>query len=141
MDLSAAIKPQEWIGAINDQLPEGLHVNELSQSQAKKIPARVETCYTMYLTQPVANQRIAAFMEADSFPVVVTRKKKERSIDGRLQVTDLHLIDKETVELRMISEVSKAGLKPLEIVRAVLDLSEQELTQIRVVKEWFKAAP
>lgn len=140
VDLSAAITAQDWLGAINDQLPEGLHVNELSQTQSKKIPARVETCYRIELPQTVANQRIATFMAAATFPVVVTRKQKERSLDGRSQVTGLHIVEPKTVELRMISEVSKAGLKPLEIVRAVLDLSEQELTQIRVVKEWFKAA-
>ncbi len=140
VDLSSAIKPEEWLDAINDQLPEGLRVNELSQTQSKKIPARVETCYTFYLNTPVANQRIDSFVEVDVFPVEVTRKKKVRSIDGRSQVTDLHLLDESTVELRMISEVSKAGLKPLEIVQAVLGLSAQELTQIRVVKEWFKTA-
>lgn len=140
VDLSAAIKPDEWIGAINNQLPEGLHVNELSLAQSKMIPAKVETCYTFHLPVTVANERSDAFMEAEAFPVEVTRKKKLRIIDGRPQVTALHLVDEKTVELRMISEVSKAALKPLEIVRAVFDLSEQELTQIRVVKEWFKTA-
>ncbi len=140
VDLSAVIAPQEWLAAINDQLPEGILANELSLADSKKIPAKVETCYTINLAHPAANQRIASFMAADSFPVVVTRKKKERILDGRSQVTGLHLVDKKTVELRMISEVSKAGLKPLEIIQAVFELPEQELIQIRVVKEWFKAA-
>ncbi len=140
IDLSVAIRPEEWLDAINVQLPEGLHVNELSQAQSKNIPAKVETCYTFYLAAPMANQRIDAFMAADVFPVKVTRKKIARTIDGRSQVTDLRLIDENTVELRMISEVSKAGLKPLELLQAVFELSAQELTQIRVVKEWFKAA-
>lgn len=140
IDLCAAITPDQWLGAINDQLPEGLMVNELSQAPAKKIPAKVETCYTFYLPMTVEHEVIAAFLGADSFPVQVTRKKKARTIDGRSQVTDLRLIDEKTVVLQMLSEVSKAGLKPLEIMQAIFGFSEQELIQIRVVKEWFKAA-
>jgi radical SAM family uncharacterized protein/radical SAM-linked protein len=140
VELRALIKAKEWLDAINRELPEGLRVHELSQADSKKIPAKVETCYTFQLALPAANKRIADFMAADVFPVAVTRKSKERIIDGRSQVTGLHLVDDKTVELRMISEVSKAALKPLEILQTVLDLSEQELIQIRVVKEWFKAA-
>ncbi|MEN8257083.1 MAG: TIGR03960 family B12-binding radical SAM protein [Thermodesulfobacteriota bacterium] len=138
IDLIAAILPEEWLPAINDQLPEGLHVNELSLAQSKKIPAKVETCYTICLNLPVANQRIASFLDSEAFPVQVVRKKKKRNIDGRPQITELCLVDEKTVELRMVTEVSKAGLKPLEIIQAIFALSEQELTQIRVVKEWFK---
>ncbi len=140
IDLVKEITPEEWLEAINEQLPEGLQGSQLSRAQSKKIPAKVETCYTINLNLPVANQRIASFMESDSFPVQVTRKKKARSIDGRPQVMDLRLVDEKSVELQMITEVSKAGLKPLEIIQAVFGLSDQELTQTRVVKEWFKAA-
>ncbi|MDR9500407.1 MAG: TIGR03960 family B12-binding radical SAM protein [Desulfurivibrionaceae bacterium] len=140
LDLRTEITPQEWLSALNEQLPEGLCVQALGQAESKKIPAKVETCYTLYLPVSVAEERLASFMAAAAFPVTVTRKKKERVIDGRPQVTELRLLDEKTVVLQMISEVSKAALKPLEIMQAVLDLTEEELIQIRVVKEWFKAA-
>lgn len=141
VDLLRAIEPQEWLTAINRQLPEGLLVTAVQRDDRKNIPARVETCYHFRLPAPVTNRRIAAFWAADTFPVTVVRKKKERILDGRPQVTDLRRVDEKTIQLQMISEVSKAALKPLELLQAVLQLAEPDLIHIRVVKEWSRAAP
>jgi radical SAM-linked protein len=140
VDLCEEIEPAAWLSVLNSELPEGLQVHELRPADAKKIPAKVETCYTFQLAHPAANERIETFMAADAFPVTVTRKEKPRTLDARDQVVALRLVDALTVELRIISEVSKAGLKPLELLQAVLGLSAQELIEVRVVKEWFKAA-
>ena len=138
VDLMVTIEPQDWLVPLNKQLPEGIAVSSLERKYSKNIPARVETCYSVTLPKEVDSDLLQDFLKADSFMVRVTRKKKERQIDGRQMTTILGQKGVLGVEFAQITEISKAGLKPMELIKAIFHLTEQEVLETRVVKEWFR---
>ncbi len=137
VDLVEDIIPGEWLDRLNVQLPEGLTIQAISFSESKKIPPRVETWYTVNFPHEIDDNAFRKFSDASTFPVLVTRKKKLRELDAKPLVGTWGKLGKTVLRLSLITEVSRAGLKPVEIVQAVFSLSGQDVTQLRMVKESF----
>ncbi|TFG37697.1 MAG: hypothetical protein E4H46_01270 [Desulfobacterales bacterium] len=64
----------------------------------------------------------------------MVRKKREREIDARPQVASLDFAEHGRLRLALISEICKAGLKPLEIVSSVFSCTGKQIQQARVLK-------
>lgn len=125
---------QKWQDTVNVQLPEGLKVTSIELYGKKNIPEKVKSDYLITIGHLVNPENIAAFLAVEEYPVTVTRKKKERKIDARSQVAALSLSDDGKIMLSHVSEISKAALKPLEMVAAIFSLSENDVMQARVLK-------
>ncbi len=134
VDCTAIINAEKFTKAINDTLPEGMAINAISPMADKKIPARILSTYRITLPLVVDEVALASFNGAESFPVAVIRKKKNRQVDACLLVPRLEKVADDQLELDLITEVSKAGLKPMEIISAIFALDTEQVLAARVVK-------
>jgi radical SAM family uncharacterized protein/radical SAM-linked protein len=139
VDLTENIEPQIWLERLNVQLPDGLSIQTIEFSESKKIPPRVETWYTVYFPYEIDQKMFDDFKESDSFPVTVMRKKKPRVLDAKSRIGTWNRVDNTTLEMSIVTEVSQAGLKPVEIVQAVFALEQKNVIRLRMVKERFIA--
>ena len=135
MELNSRLAdPDLFIDEINRALPLGIKVLEVRQVDSRHIAARITVCYEMTLPGDINLQALADFMAAEEFFIVVPRKKKMRRIDCRPQVVDLSLSGTGKIKLTMKSETGRAGVKPLELLKAVCDLNDDEVNLVRIKK-------
>jgi hypothetical protein len=81
---------------------------------------------------------LANFRQTDTFWVALARKGKERRLDARPLVDDLSKSATGAIQLILASEPGTAGIKPLELLAAVLGLSTEEIQRARVLKVWTR---
>jgi radical SAM family uncharacterized protein/radical SAM-linked protein len=122
---------------LNRQLPEGFEVLRLEMA-ARETEGATLTCYHINLSRDVTELALADFRQKDNFAVTIERKGKKRYLDVRPLVEDLAVIEDGTIQLHLASEPGKAGVKPLELLAAVLGLSEEETRLARVMKVWSR---
>ncbi|MBI5558632.1 MAG: TIGR03960 family B12-binding radical SAM protein [Deltaproteobacteria bacterium] len=126
--------PAEWLGRLNKQLPGGLRVTGIEPCQEKKIPEKVETIYLIDIDAAMDQEKVDDFLAGTSYSIRVSRKKKDRELDVRPQVTSLALVEKNRIRLGVLNEICTPGLKPLEIVSAIFSFTDKERQQARVLK-------
>ncbi|MEN8141753.1 MAG: TIGR03960 family B12-binding radical SAM protein [Thermodesulfobacteriota bacterium] len=134
VDCIKNIDGEAFMAALNETLPQGMAVSGISRQLGKTMPARVVTTYRITVLHPLALDKLSAFVAAEEFPVTVIRKKKERQVDARELVQDIAAAGDNELTLQLLTEVSRAGLKPMEIVRAIFGLSDEQVLAARVVK-------
>jgi radical SAM family uncharacterized protein/radical SAM-linked protein len=126
--------PAAWQEKLNSQLPDGIRITAIEPGLEKNIPEMVESDYLIDIAGSVEQAGADDFLACASYFIDVTRKKTTRHIDARPQVTNLEIDAQGRVRLALISEICKAGLKPLEIVAAVFSSPEKAIQQARVLK-------
>ncbi len=126
---------------INRSLPLGIKVLDISRASSRHIAARITTCYEMIPPQAVSPKDFTDFMAKEEFIVKVTRKKKIRKIDCRPQVVDFSPGRAGKINLTIKSEISKAGVKPLELLKAVCNLDAESVGKIKIKKIWVAEDP
>jgi len=119
--------------ALNVQMPEGFKVLEVRLG-AKVHPARITTDYRINVPVELSKARVRDFLAADHYFLDLVRKNKKRNFDVRPLVKEMQLIDSFTLTMTMATETSKAGVKPLEFVKALFNLSREEALLARAVK-------
>lgn len=131
----------EMMAAFNRELPEGFKVTALNLD-AGRVEKRLLTCYRITLRQPVETAVIAAFLASATTEVEVVRKGRPRKIDARPLVPGLAVVadEENQIEMRMVTETSAAGLKPMEIMTALFGLSDQDAARARIMKVWSREA-
>jgi radical SAM family uncharacterized protein/radical SAM-linked protein len=135
VDLHAPLAdPAAWQAKLNGLLPAGLRLTALAPCTEKNIPEMVESIYLIDLGRGLEQAKAADFLGCGSYMINVTRKKTTRRIDARPQVAALEVDEAGRVRLALISEICKAGLKPLEIAAAVFSCPEEAVRQARVLK-------
>ena len=128
--------PERVRGEFNRRLPEGFAVSGI-ELDSGRVELRVLSCY--HIAVPAAPpEPLARFMAAGSFPVKVFRKGVERMVEARGLVRELRLASSAIIELQMVSAPSQPVLKPAELVRAVLGLSEGQGAALRITKMWWR---
>ena len=139
VDLKHPLSDREKIRtSLNELLPDGLAILAIEKMASKKIPEKIETCYEIKLPLEVRRDSLENFLTADEWIVSVVRKKKTRRLDCRPQVSKLSLLEDATLRLVLFSEIGKAGVKPMELISAVFDLSPVKVNRTRVRKMWFR---
>jgi hypothetical protein len=91
------------------------------------------------------NARFAAFERASTFPVEVTRKGKSRSVDAKTVVLNASLTaagetaalwggapDERVMELHLTESSSAPSLRPIEVVKALLDVDRTPTAVVRI---------
>jgi radical SAM family uncharacterized protein/radical SAM-linked protein len=126
--------PAEWQERLNRQLPAGLAITAIEACDEKNIPEKVENVYHIDIEGEIDREKADAFMRSTSYLIKVVRKKREREIDARPQVASLDFAEHGRLRLALISEICKAGLKPLEIVSSVFSCTGKQIQQARVLK-------
>lgn len=137
MDLNS---PLDSIGRtitrLNSSLPVGIKVTGI-ELHSGKTPQKTTVAYVIYLpgeSKEFDLFRLDSFMEADSFFVAKTRKGKTKKLDIRPMVNSCSFGDDGRIEMEFFSETATPGIKPVEALSAILELSPEQAQQLRVVK-------
>ncbi|HSR37030.1 MAG TPA: TIGR03960 family B12-binding radical SAM protein [Desulfurivibrionaceae bacterium] len=126
-----------WQARLNQELPEGLSVEAMALATGDQ-PQRMLHGYAV--TLPVAPDAgvLARLLDSAQFVMTVQRKGKDRAIDVRPQVQHAGVRPDGVVELALWSETGRAAVKPMELLREVLQLSPQDVYGARIVKVWSR---
>ena len=73
-------------------------------------------------------------MAGASFSIKKLRKGKVRTVDIRPQVERFVISGKNRVEMVMFSQEGRAASKPIEILKAVFNLTEEECLAAEILK-------
>ena len=140
VDLVTAIADEAaFLHGLNTQLPGGIRVESVGQLPDGKsgTPVEVVSYYTINLGNEIAGaekEKLAGFMESESFSVRMLRKGKVRTVDIRPQVERLAISGKDSVDLVLVSREGRAAGKPIEILKAILDFSEEQCLAVEICK-------
>ena len=141
VELTQALNDLDSIrNALNDELPEGVLVTAL-ELDSGRVEQRLLTCYHISPGVPISTAELDAFMASDRQDISVIRKGRQRTIDARALVRQLAVTGEAgELELHLLTEISRAALKPLEIVGAILGMSDEEKARARIMKMWWREA-
>lgn len=126
-----------WQTRLNQELPAGLTVETMALANGEQ-PQRLLQGYEVTLPTVPAAEPFARLLDSAQFVITVQRKGRERAIDVRPQVHHLGVRPDGVVEMVLWSETGRAAVKPLELLRDVLQLPMQELYGARIVKVWSR---
>ncbi len=146
VDLKQPVTDQEFmIKSLHRQLPEGCEIVKvaLSKDSKTKVANEMLTCYRISLGRPLSQEdqnRVQGFLDKESVTVSKVRKGKLRQYDIRQQVGELSAQQNNTIELIQVSRQDKASSKPMEIIKEVFELTEDEVLDARIVKLWSTQA-
>ncbi|UCD66566.1 MAG: TIGR03960 family B12-binding radical SAM protein [Deltaproteobacteria bacterium] len=145
LDLSEEIKDKSnFLLDINDQLPSGIRILSVAGVPERKSDAAVRylTCYKIRLDRDLSSDdrdNLDSFMDKDSFTVKKMRKGRQRILDIRKQVKSIDVLEENSFEMILFSEEGKAAGKPAEIIKAILNLTDEECLNFNILKTWNKA--
>jgi radical SAM family uncharacterized protein/radical SAM-linked protein len=137
MDLSEPLVSETaTIAELNRTMPPGLKVTDIALHSGK-IPQKMQICYTLTLQEPTTpeqREKAASFMASSSYGMQKTRKGRSSEIDIRPLVVDFRFLSTRDIALKMISESTRPGIKPMEAVTEILGLAKHSAQQLLVVK-------
>jgi len=123
----------EFLVALNRELPAG--VEALRLTELDKPPEPEQTArYRVALGRPIAAAELRPFLDQESFMMTRARKGKESRIDARPLVSDLASTAEGEVVLAICCAPGKAAVKPIELLTALLGLSDDEQARARIIK-------
>jgi radical SAM family uncharacterized protein/radical SAM-linked protein len=144
IDLIEAIQDEaEFLHDINAQLPAGITIQSVADVPDKKagVGGKRLSCYRINLDSDLSAEdrdTLKSFMNSESFTITKFRKGKKRVIDVRKQVESLAVSGNNNLEMVLFSEEGKAASKPVEILKAVLDLTQEQSLDMAILKAWIK---
>ncbi len=99
------------------------------------------TCYAVTLARDISaedTEALQRFYNIASFTIAKIRKGRKRLLDIRKQVESLDVTGEKNLEMVLCAEEGKAAGKPAEILQAVLDLTDEECLDLKMLKVWSK---
>ncbi len=137
MDLpELLVNPEETRNLLNSCLPPGLKVTEITLHSGK-IPQSVINSYKMTLPRAFLKgeiDKVEIFHNSEDFYVTRLRKGKTKNIDIRPLISELNILDGQTLELCILSTTGKPGVKAQEILSHVLGLDEELILLTKILK-------
>ncbi len=130
---------------LNKQLPAGITILNVTGMPDKKGGSgeKIRTGYKIRLDRnllPEERDSLKKFMDSDTLSIIRIRKGRQRSLDIRKQVESFVVSGADCFELVLFSRDGKAGAKPVEILKAVLNLSDDECLDADILKVWHSTA-
>ncbi|MBA3014521.1 MAG: TIGR03960 family B12-binding radical SAM protein [Proteobacteria bacterium] len=129
---------EDWRQRLMAQTPPGLSVTSLSLG-AKTPPAQIAVDYRITLAKPYPADSVDNFCASDHYPISVVRKGKKRELDARPIVAGMCMVDPSTVEMTMMVEAAKVGVKPQELMVKLFGIEADEIPQTRILKLAWRA--
>jgi radical SAM family uncharacterized protein/radical SAM-linked protein len=120
---------------INSELPEGVDVTEVERIPhgEKRVCIR-ESHFTVTLDGGIWDgDRMTQFLQSSCFPIPKSGKKGDYEIDARSLVSDMAIVSPDKVRLS-IKEREGPKLKPVDIVKSVFELKDEDVRDLRVMK-------
>jgi len=100
------------------------------------------TCYSISLAHDLSAEEqdgIKNFIKSESFTINKSRKGKKRLLDIRRLVESLIATGARSLDLVLLSQEGVAAAKPAEILKAVLNLHEEQCLDMSILKVWSKS--
>jgi radical SAM-linked protein len=121
--------------AIQAHLPQGMEITSLEELLGPvKAPVVKETHYEVLLNGVrAAGDDLERFLESAAFPVIKKGQKGDRTIDARVLVQKIALRSPHAIDL-VLRHGPGPELKPVDIVRGIFRLTDQDLAGIKVLK-------
>jgi radical SAM family uncharacterized protein/radical SAM-linked protein len=145
VDLSEAVTDEsEFLFRLNKQLPSGITVLAVAGVPDKKTDTAVKnrTCYSISFAHDLSAEDqdgIKNFIKSESFTINKSRKGKKRLLDIRRLVESLVATGARSLDLILLSQEGVAAAKPAEILKAVLNLHEEQCLDMSILKVWSKS--
>ncbi len=120
---------------ISEQLPLGLEIKSLEtlDHEAGSLKVKENHYEITFNGMSVEEGSLQGFLASDSFPVIKKGKKGDQSIDARAQVKSACFSTGSTMHLAL-KTMQGPALKPVEIIREMFHLSDEDLDGIAVLK-------
>jgi len=121
---------------LNVKLPPGLKVMKI-EHHSGKIPQSVLISYNLTLPEKIteAQKNLATeFIASQNFEVAKTRKGKTKTIDIRPLIRKFDIAEPDTIHLDTVSISSQPGIKPLEAIKEILQVTDETALKIKIVK-------
>ena len=94
-------------------------------------------CYA--IREALDPEKIQAFLEARQWPLVQTRKGRERVLDLKVSVPRLECYGKEVVML--IERLAQGTPKPNEVIASVFGLTGEQIVRLQVERVHVRLVP
>jgi radical SAM family uncharacterized protein/radical SAM-linked protein len=122
------------IELVNRELPPGIRALTIEEVMTKERSPQVRES-TFHVTVPgfVREDDVLRFLELPSYPVVRRAGNRERAIDIRFQVKEIHLLSGDEIEMVM-RHGGGPEMKPSEIIGEIFSLTDSQAEEIRVLK-------
>lgn len=125
---------EETVALLNRQLPETIRVSRIVLAPRKAMMSSL-TSYIVRVDEPPADidQRIAAFLEQESFVIERIRKNRQQEIDLRALVTGLER-NGDALAMELLGHQGKPGTNPREVLVRILGVDERSALLAGIVK-------
>ncbi|MCP3887614.1 MAG: TIGR03960 family B12-binding radical SAM protein [Desulfobulbaceae bacterium] len=137
MDLKTPLNSiSTTIATMNETLAPGLVVTGI-ELHSGKIPQKIKLYYTLTLetaATPEQLEKAENFLLCPTFTMKKTRKGKTKEIDIRPLVERFHFTTPQTLDIEMISESTRPGIKPVEALTEILGLNKDSVQKVKIVK-------
>lgn len=135
----------EFLLRVNRKLPAGMVIGSAAVMPDKKSDAagKNRSGYTVTLDRDLSavdRENLENFMARDSCSITKMRKGSQRTLDIRKQVESFVVSGDDSFDMVLVSQEGITAGKPVEILQAVLDLTEEECLAMRILKVWSKSA-
>ncbi|MFC1837368.1 TIGR03960 family B12-binding radical SAM protein [Thermodesulfobacteriota bacterium] len=144
IDLIETINDEdEFLQNVNMQLPAGITVQSIVDVPEKKAAVAVKnrSCYQIHFPRDLSGEdkeKLKSFMSSASLIITKIRKGRKRELNIREQVESLDVAGSSSIEMVLQSEEGKAAGKPVEILKAVFGLTEEQSQDTGILKVWTK---
>ena len=120
---------------LNSQLPEEMAVvRAIKVAASEKKPHLKESRFLISAFGiPLEEDFITQFLKSETFPVVKIDKNGEQDVDARPLVSSLSLVADDKIEMS-IKATAGRGLRPIEIVKAIFRLKDEDVLRMETVK-------
>jgi radical SAM family uncharacterized protein/radical SAM-linked protein len=118
---------------VNAQLPAGIEIQKITLGSKKQINS-ITSDYEMTAPFKFELEPLEKFNCSESFIISRTRKRKVRKLDIKPQIDSLSISEDGKLKLIMTTEPGKAGVKPLELVKEVFKLTQEQILEIQIIK-------
>jgi len=121
--------------AINRQLPDGISVVSLEDITHDRRGSRLaETHFRVTLDGiQIEETQLQRFLQSEDFPIAKTVKGRQQTINARLLVKSLSFSPPHGLDL-VITHHTGPQLKPIEIIKGVFEINEENAQAIRILK-------
>ena len=146
IDLVDAITNEaELLESLNNQLPAGITIKAVSDVPDKKnaVAEKSLISYQIKFDRSLSGEdkeKLKNFMSSESYSITKFRKGKKRVIDVRKQVESLVESADNSIEMILLIEAGKAAIKPVEILKAVLELTREQSLNMSILKVWNRSS-
>jgi radical SAM-linked protein len=139
LELNAAMPSDDLMERINLQLPEGVRIVDAWKTpvDGAALNGRVRAMeYCAVLPEPVngLGEKVNRFLEQDTIEIIRVRKGKERTVDLRKFILSMEATDSRSLNFSLALMGAAGSARPAEVLSALLDLGENDLSGIRLTR-------